>query len=472
MRTLGLAFGLAAVPVMALAVMLGAGWAAPVPAFVSIVLTLIAALVVAWLWTRDLDTVTDVVRRVAAEGSGGASYARPALASLGELAREVERLERRVASRAALVEQLQRADAAIVERLPDPLIVLGADRSVRRSNTAARAAFGADIGAVLRHPVLHGAIDRAFSSGGVQSAELVLPVPVQREVQATVVPMDPPLADGGRAVVVLSDRSREHAVERMRADFVANASHELRTPLASLIGFVETLRGPAADDPPAQQRFLAIMAEQGARMNRLIDDLLSLSRIELTEHQSPADSVDLAALIPRLVAGYEPRLAENAARLDLRIADALPPVLADADQIAQVLQNLLDNAVKYGRPDGTVHLSAQPASSGGKWPARPGVVLAVADQGAGIAREHLPRLTERFYRVDKGRSRAVGGTGLGLAIVKHIVNRHRGHLLIESEEGVGHHRQRVVARPVNKPLPRSSTSPAGAGEVDGAKHRG
>ncbi|HEY3845697.1 MAG TPA: ATP-binding protein [Acetobacteraceae bacterium] len=437
MRTLGLAFGLAAVPVMALAVMLGAGWATPLPAFVAIVLTVGAALLVALLWTRDLDAVTDVVRRVAAEGSGAASSARPALASLSELSREVERLSRRVASRTALVEQLQRADAAIVERLPDPLIVLGADRSVRRANAAARAAFGPDIGAVLRHPGLRGAIDRAFTSGNVQSAELILPVPVTREVQAAAVPMDPPLADGGRAVVVLSDRSREHAIERMRADFVANASHELRTPLASLIGFVETLRGPAADDPPAQQRFLAIMAEQGARMNRLIDDLLSLSRIELTEHQPPSETVNLATLVPRLVAGYEPRLAEHAARLEMQIAEGLPPVIADADQLAQVLQNLLDNAVKYGRDDGTVHLSVQPAPPSGKWPTRPGTVLTVADQGTGIAREHLPRLTERFYRVDKGRSRAVGGTGLGLAIVKHIVNRHRGQLLIESEEGVG-----------------------------------
>jgi two-component system phosphate regulon sensor histidine kinase PhoR len=437
MRTLALAFGLAAVPVSALAVMLGAGWAAPVPASVAIVLTLVTAVVVALIWTHDLDTLTDAVRRVAVEGSGAASYARPALTSLGQLSREVERLSRRFASRAALVEQLQRADAAIVERLPDPLIVLGADRSVRRANAAARAAFGSDIGAVLRHPGLRGAIDRAFASGDLQDAELILPVPVPREVQAAVVPMDPPLADGGRAVVVLSDRTRERAVERMRADFVANASHELRTPLASLIGFVDTLRGPAADDPPAQQRFLAIMAEQGARMNRLIDDLLGLSRIELMEHQPPSDSVDLAALLPRLVAGYEPRLAEHAAHLEVQIAQGLRPVLADSDQLAQVLQNLLDNAVKYGRADGTVRLSAQPAPASGKWPARPGVVLAVADQGAGIAREHLPRLTERFYRVDKGRSRAVGGTGLGLAIVKHIVNRHRGQLLIESEEGVG-----------------------------------
>jgi two-component system phosphate regulon sensor histidine kinase PhoR len=232
--------------------------------------------------------------------------------------------------------------------------------------------------------------------------------------------------------VVLSDRSREHAVERMRADFVANVSHELRTPLASLIGFIDTLRGPAANDPPAQQRFLGIMGEQAARMNRLIDDLLSLSRIELIEHQAPSDTVELCELVTRLVAGFEPRLRERSVKLDLRVPDELPAVIGDADQLTQVLQNLLDNAVKYGREGGTVRLDVATAP-----PGRPGVVVTVADQGAGIPREHLPRLTERFYRVDTGRSRAAGGTGLGLAIVKHIVNRHRGQLAIESEEGTG-----------------------------------
>jgi len=436
MRILAHAFGLAVAPIGALLVLVLAHWAVPRAAIGAMAVVFAVALVISFVWIHRLDAVTDAVRRVAAEG-GGESSARPALSSLGQLAREVDRLSRRVASRAALVDQLQRADAAIVGRLPDPLIVLAADRSVRRANPAARKVFGTEMGAVLRHPLLREAIDRAFATGDVQGAELLLPVPVQRELQATVVPMDPPLADSGRAVVVLSDRTRERAVERMRADFVANASHELRTPLASLIGFVETLRGPAADDPKAQQQFLSIMAEQGARMNRLIDDLLSLSRIELTEHQPPSDHVDLTTLLPRQVAGYQPRLAESRARLQVAIGDRLPPVIADADQIAQVLQNLLDNAVKYGRPDGTVTLSAQRAQIGGNWPSRPGVVLAVADQGVGIAREHIPRLTERFYRVDKGRSRAVGGTGLGLAIVKHIVNRHRGHLLIESEEGIG-----------------------------------
>ncbi len=296
--------------------------------------------------------------------------------------------------------------------------------------------LGADLPAVLRHPVLRAAIDRAFTQASPHSVELSLPAPMAREVQATVVPMDPPLSDGGRAVVVLSDRSRERAIERMRADFAANASHELRTPLASLIGFIDTLRGPAKDDLPAQQRFLDIMAEQAARMTRLIDDMLSLSRVELMEHQAPADRIDLVQLLQRQVAGFEPRLTERRVSLEAALPPGLPAVLGDSDQLAQVAQNLLDNALKYGRDDGTIRVVVEQAR-GARWPARPGVVLSVADQGQGIPREHLPRLTERFYRVDKGRSRAVGGTGLGLAIVKHIVNRHRGLLSIESEDGVG-----------------------------------
>ena len=172
-------------------------------------------------------------------------------------------------------------------------------------------------------------------------------------------------------------------------------------------------------------------------MNRLIDYLLSLSRIELTEHQSPSESVDLKELISGLVAGFEPRLAQRKIRIDLRFAEGLLMIAGDADQIAQVMQNLLDNAVKYGRDGSSIGLTVAPAQSGERWPTRAGLVIAVADQGAGIPRDHIPRLTERFYRVDKGRSRAVGGTGLGLAIVKHIVNRHRGQLWIESEVGVG-----------------------------------
>jgi two-component system phosphate regulon sensor histidine kinase PhoR len=251
------------------------------------------------------------------------------------------------------------------------------------------------------------------------------------------VPLDSPLSGGAGVLAVLSDRTRERAVERTRADFVANASHELRTPLASLIGFIDTLRGPAADDPPAQARFLDIMAEQAARMNRLIDDLLSLSRIEITEHQAPADDLDIEELTGRILAGFELRIRQRGMRLDYWPEPGLPRVLGDTDQFEQVVQNLVDNALKYGREGGAIRVKITPAAPGGKYPARRGLVLSVADDGQGIPREHLARLTERFYRVDAGRSRAVGGTGLGLAIVKHIVNRHRGMLLIESEAGLG-----------------------------------
>jgi two-component system phosphate regulon sensor histidine kinase PhoR len=448
MRVLGAVFAVAGVPVAALLVLALIGRAHLGPVLLASAVTLLAALVLALLWSRDLDVLAETLHQVGADEPVGRPIREPVLPGTQRLARASERLARRVAARTALVEQFRRTDGTVVERLPDPIIVLAADRSVRRANSAARAAFGADMAAVLRHPDLRAAIDRAFASGATETAEVTLPVPVPREVHAAVVPMEPPMADGGQAVVVLSDRSRERAVERTRADFVANVSHELRTPLTSLIGFIETLLGPAADDPPAQQRFLGIMGEQAARMNRLIDDLLSLSRIELIEHQVPSATVDLVELLGRLTAGFEPRLRQRSVSLDMRVPADVPAVVGDADQLAQVVQNLLDNAVKYGSEGGTVRLEvvASPGLSAVSglsedliraWPARPGVVVTVADQGAGIPRAHLPRLTERFYRVDTGRSRAAGGTGLGLAIVKHVVNRHRGQLVIESEEGVG-----------------------------------
>jgi two-component system phosphate regulon sensor histidine kinase PhoR len=342
---------------------------------------------------------------------------------------EAMRLQILLARGTAQIEAMRGTDGAVLERLPDPVIVLDQARAVRRTNEAAREAFGAEIAAVLRNPHLRAAIDRGLSARVPQAADLSLPVPVRREVHASVVPLSPPMSDGGCLIVVLSDRTRERAIERMRADFVAHAGHELRTPLASLIGFIDTLRGPAADDPQAQQRFLQIMAEQAARMNRLIDDLLSLSRIELVEHQPPSNPVDLIEVIERLAAAFEPRLPERNAAIVLELGRNLPPVTGDADQLAQVVQNLLDNALRYGREGGQIRLIARQANQG--------VMLEVADDGPGIEAAHLPRLTERFYRVDQARSRKTGGTGLGLAIVKHIVNRHRGRLTIESQVGRG-----------------------------------
>jgi two-component system phosphate regulon sensor histidine kinase PhoR len=436
---LGTIAAIAAVPVAALLLLLATGAASAGPVLAAIAAVLLAALVLAAIWAHDIELLNETLRYAALENSAALSHAAaaPRLPAVERVTRRIERLARTLATRAAQVGQLLRANEAIVESLPDPLLVLGADRSVRRANAAARQAFGADMSAVLRHPVLRAALDRAFADDGPQIADLTLPVPVEREVRATVLVMHPPLADGGHAIVVLSDRTRERAVERMRVDFIANASHELRTPLASLIGFIDTLLGPAADDLPAQRRFLGIMAEQAQRMNRLIDDLLSLSRIELTEHQAPSERVHVDAAAERIAAAFEPRLRARRMRLELELAEALPAITGDTDQLEQVLQNLVDNAVKYGREGGVVGVRLGAAEPGGRWPARPGLVLAVSDDGPGIAKADVPRLTERFYRVDKGRSRSAGGTGLGLAIVKHIVNRHRGQLVIDSVEGKG-----------------------------------
>lgn len=398
-------------------------------AVICVVIVLAVLVAGAGLLRHDLQLLA---AQLAAE-PGGRSQ-RPMLPALAWLSAGIDRQARRLAALAKAADAARRSSETIVDSLPDPLLLFGTDRTLKRSNAAARSAFGTEMAAVLRHPLLRGAIDRAFATRMPQTADVTLPVPVAREVQASVILLDPVLADGTAAMVVLSDRTRERAVERMRSDFVTNASHELRTPLASLIGFIDTLRGPAADDPPAQRRFLGIMAEQAARMHRLIDDLLSLSRIELNEHLPPADRVDLAKLMQGIASGFEPRL--DAGRLRIDIAPDLPPVIGDADQIVQVLTNLIDNAAKYGADSGDIRVTLGPAR-GLRWPQRPGVVVAVADDGPGIPRAHIARLTERFYRVDKARSRGVGGTGLGLAIVKHIVNRHRGQLAIDSEEGKG-----------------------------------
>jgi two-component system phosphate regulon sensor histidine kinase PhoR len=413
---------------------LGAAWALSGAA-----LSAGTGVVLGALWLTSLDRLARALRRAAE--ADAAETDPPPLPAAAEVAGEIGRLARALQRRSEEVGRMRQADAAILENLPDPLLVLSASRALLRANRAARALFGAapgdagDAPAALRHPALSAALDTALATGAPAAAEVALPVPVARELSARVIPLDPPLFDGGRILVVLVDRTRERAVERMRADFVANASHELRTPLASMIGFIETLRGPAWDDPEARERFLAIMAEQGERMRALLDDLLSLSRIETEEHRPPEGEADVAALLRAEAAALAPLFARRGATLVLSAPETLIARPADADQVAQVLRNLLDNALRHGKEGGTVRAEAfaAPAAEGG----RSGVVVSVSDDGPGIPREHIPRLTERFYRVDRGRSRKAGGTGLGLAIVKHIVSRHRGRLEIESDEGKG-----------------------------------
>jgi two-component system phosphate regulon sensor histidine kinase PhoR len=447
-RVLSAAALIGGVPAAALLLLLLAGLVRPLPGLVALVATAAAALALARLWLGNLARLKAAIQRAEAGEREDVIPSGPALLpAVEEIAEAMGRLARSVNERAELVLRLRRADEAIVERLPDPLVVLDARGGALRANAAARSLFGGgpglgagtggDLAALLRHPALADALDEALAGAVPRQVDIALPVPVPRDLKIHLIPMEPPLADGGRLVLLLSDRTRERAVERMRADFVANASHELRTPLASVIGFIDTLRGPAQDDAEARARFLGIMADQAERMRRLIDDLLGLSRIEITEHQPPTGRVELDALAHTEAEAMAPIFAERRARLDAALEPGSVATPADAGQLAQVIRNLLENAVRYGPEGGTVRLSVARAAPGGSWPPRPGVVLTVADEGPGIARHHIPRLTERFYRVDRGRARNAGGTGLGLAIVKHIVNRHRGQLLIESEEGAG-----------------------------------
>jgi len=394
------------------------------------ILLAVAALAFFALLARDVTVMTRLVRALQTQPDGiprDTALFVPGMRALGQEAIRLIQAER--ISRGRLVASAGE-DRALVERLPDPLLKLDASGNLVWRNESALAAFGNETAALLRHPAFRNALAQAGRTAAPVRAQITMSVPVARDLDATVIPV------GGPIYVLVADRTHERALERMRADFVANSSHELRTPLASLIGFIETLRGPAADDAPAQQRFLGIMAEQAARMQRLIDDLLSLSRIEISEHLPPEELLGITPLLERIVAGLEPVLAAHETRIEAALPPDLPMVPGDADQLTQLFTNLLDNAIKYGRRGGRIRLVAARGGTDARFEAN-GVLVSVADDGVGIAREHLPRLTERFYRVDKGRSRAVGGTGLGLAIVKHVVNRHRGRLLIDSVEGKG-----------------------------------
>ena len=324
---------------------------------------------------------------------------------------------------------------AMLEGLPDPALILDRQAIVIAANARARQVFAANtarhISQFSRSPDLLAAVEQALATGDPQSFRTRMPVPVERHVAGMVTAMSQkPYEHAAPALlIVLRDLTEQEQLSRMRADFVANASHELRTPLASLKGFVETLQGAAKDDPVARARFLDIMHEQAGRMSRLIDDLLSLSRVEMHEHVAPQSVLDLGELVANSCRALEP-LAKTA-KITLAFA---PPaerefVVGDRDELLQLAQNLIQNAIKYGVRGGRVDVAIKEENSR--------IALSIADNGIGIAPEHLPRLTERFYRVSAKDSRERGGTGLGLAIVKHIVNHHRGELRVTSKLGEG-----------------------------------
>lgn len=331
---------------------------------------------------------------------------------------------------------------AVIDAMSDPAIALDAGSIVVHHNPAAvdlfpRVRVGQPVSHLSRSPELLGAVDRARSSDERIVVQLEDRVPVERRISAIVTRLELPPDTAGRPalLVVFRDISDQEKLARMRADFIANASHELRTPLASLRGFVETLQGPARDDPASRERFLAIMATQAARMTQLIDDLLTLSRVEMRVHVPPRGIVELNDVVGFVVQMLEAAAQAMGTSLEVEGLDGPAEVRGDRDELVQVFHNLVHNAIKYGRAGGRVrvHISREPARMG--HPSR--IAVAVIDDGPGIAEVHLPRLTERFYRVNVAQSREKGGTGLGLAIAKNIVNRHRGELKIASKLGEG-----------------------------------
>ncbi|MCB1389552.1 MAG: PAS domain-containing protein [Rhodobacteraceae bacterium] len=336
----------------------------------------------------------------------------------------------------------------LLDALPDPALLVGPDRRILRANPAARELFaaplvGASAMSYIRQPEPAAALDRGLAAlaagerpAAPVEARMIQTTPTRESIlRVTVAPV---IVDSGFAAVLvtLRDVSQVEHAEQQRRDFVANVSHEMRSPLTVLAGFIETLKGPAKGDAAATASFLDIMEREAQRMSRLVSDLLSLSRVESEERVRPRAPVSLSEVLRATLAALRPQIEEAGIVVDFADLPDAPPIPGDRDQLVQVFHNLIENAMKYGGSGGRVDIRIDrveqvPGFSG------PVMKVCVRDHGDGIDALHLPRLTERFYRVDGHRSRAMGGTGLGLAIVKHIVNRHRGRLSIRSTRGEG-----------------------------------
>lgn len=332
---------------------------------------------------------------------------------------------------------------AMLASIPLPVLAIDSSERIMAANTEALTliggqAIGMNYVTMLRQPALLDAIEATLQDGIARTTRYLSNDGAQDTTYTVSCRAVPSVDRNGRDVVVLVFEDITHVEQagQMRRDFVANVSHELRTPLTALMGFIETLRGPAREDRAASERFLNIMQEEAGRMNRLVGDLMSLNRVEGDERVRPTSVVSLSEAITSTVRTLRPLADEAGVTFDMELADDSAMMNGDADQLKQVFTNLIENAIKYGGSGGRVTISLTVSA---REPAlrAPGARVRVTDYGPGIESVHLPRLTERFYRGDDHRSRALGGTGLGLAIVKHIINRHRGRLRVESEVGQG-----------------------------------
>lgn len=368
------------------------------------------------------------------------------LSNVGHLSGALEHLQRSWENKRQEMETVITEREILVDTLPDILIMTDDNKMIVRTNRAARNVFGQNLAHrhlydIISNDLLMDAITAVIEDLQGQKMEFQLGDPYVKDFQAIIERFPIPSEGGISIVITLTDITQQKRIQRMRADFVANASHEIRTPLASIIGFIETLRGPAKDDDDARDEFLKVMGDQAERMSKLVNDLLSLSKIEMNAHTIPEGKVDLLRLIRTEKQNFEWACEQKNITVKMRLSDTLPYTKGDAEELSQVVRNLIGNAVKYTMSNTEVLITAKLTST---LPEDPfmrnltrAIVFQVEDKGEGISKEHLPRLTERFYRVDTARTRKVGGTGLGLAIVKHVLNRHLGVLHIESEVGLG-----------------------------------
>jgi len=368
------------------------------------------------------------------------------LSNVGELSGALSRLQSSWENKRQEMETVITEREILVDTLPDILIMTNDDKVIVRTNRAARNIFGQNLAnkhlrEIIPNEKLSNAISAVIEDLRGQEVEFHIEQPAPMDFQAIIERFPIPSEGGISIVMTLTDVTQQKRVQRMRADFVANASHEIRTPLASIIGFIETLRGPAKDDPVAREEFLKVMADQSERMSKLVNDLLSLSKIEMNAHVVPTAKIDLLRIIRSEKQHFDWHSKQKNVGIRLDLNDNLPFTRGDYEELGQVVRNLLGNGIKYTNPDTEVVVSAKLTSVLPDdplfWNLTRAICFSVQDRGEGISQEHIPRLTERFYRVDTARTRKVGGTGLGLSIVKHILNRHHGLLAIESQVGQG-----------------------------------
>tara|TARA_R110000787_G_scaffold16622_44_gene51490 strand:+ start:43732 stop:45174 length:1443 start_codon:yes stop_codon:yes gene_type:complete len=453
-------------PAVAIVVLLAARHIEPLMGIMIVAFVAIAGTLLVRPYLADVRAAARYVRQLA-DGETPETPKFTYSTSAEDLISAAVYLRRTMQAKAIEAELRLGEEEALLDSLPDPLMVLDRQGRIQRANKAARNLFlgsreevsrelaGFGIAAVLRDPMALEAVDEVLYGGQGRTVDIQLmqSQSVERSFNVRIEPLRTDKTPESSAILIsLHDQTALKKADQMRADFVANASHELRTPLASVMGFIETLQGPAKDDPEAAARFLEIMSGQAQRMSRLVQDLLSLSRIELNEHLPPTEVVDLVRICETVADTLRPQAATNEMQviIDSGQQDKVE-VLGDADELTQVFQNLADNALKYGRNGTEVTIRLEtvadiPSGHRGYFPAG-AMRVSVIDRGEGIAEQHLSRLTERFYRVDTARSRQLGGTGLGLAIVKHIINRHRGVLTIDSVAGEGSVFSVLLARP-------------------------